>query len=344
MNREIRLSASVIVCFMLLMALPAVSAARPSENPGNSNPPGYPYTPPDIDVDLESLNRGPDFVSIPSIGKVLWVPDDYPTIQAAIGAAKSGYTVLVAPGEYLGTVLLKRGVTLMSEAGPEVTTINGCGAWSVVLGADQSAIIGFTITNGWWGVNCWARSPLVQNNIIKNTYAMGVNFWASRPTISNNLITNTLQGMGGWWSAPRIINNTIAEVEYGMWLGECSGRVLNNIIASNIYGIAGGEHLRITKPPRSKRSISDAVKIDRNILWGNLADYWDIEPDSRNISADPGFVGDGDFRLAAGSPCIDAGRSVGSLREDLDGNPRAVDGDGVGNPGIDLGAFEFQGA
>ena len=83
-------------------------------------------------------------------------------------------------------------------------------------------------------------------------------------------------------------------------------------------------------------------------------------PDANgNFNANPMFVdaSNGDYRLAAGSPAIDAGNSFGllgsvdviTLLEDFDGNVRNLDDTDTPNTGvpawelnIDLGAFEFQ--
>ena len=61
-----------------------------------------------------------------------------------------------------------------------------------------------------------------------------------------------------------------------------------------------------------------------------------------NQNGDPQFVdaAGGDYRLAEGSPCIDAGANQGWMAGalDLGGGERIVDGT------VDMGAFEFQGA
>jgi hypothetical protein len=59
-------------------------------------------------------------------------------------------------------------------------------------------------------------------------------------------------------------------------------------------------------------------------------------------AAAPGFVGAGDYRLAAGSPLIDAGNPAAPAAgaTDLAGLARALDGDGDCTPRRDIGAYE----
>lgn len=68
--------------------------------------------------------------------------------------------------------------------------------------------------------------------------------------------------------------------------------------------------------------------------------FWDPGgPDN-----DPQTWEDNDYRLAAGSPCIDAGdpNYVAQPGEtDLDGRHRVWDGDSEGTPRVDMGAYEF---
>ncbi|MCB9766607.1 MAG: hypothetical protein H6752_00295 [Candidatus Omnitrophica bacterium] len=64
-----------------------------------------------------------------------------------------------------------------------------------------------------------------------------------------------------------------------------------------------------------------------------------------NIEGDPLFVDpeNGDYRLRASSPCIDAGTKV-EVATDLAGNPRPIDVAGRGHEGenaYDMGCYEF---
>ena len=87
------------------------------------------------------------------------------------------------------------------------------------------------------------------------------------------------------------------------------------------------------------------------LRYCNVQGGW---PGTGNIDDDPLFVdpNNGDFRLQAGSPCIDAGNNwaiVVLTDIDLDGNPRFADDKATTDSGcgvpviVDMGAYEFQG-
>ena len=140
-------------------------------------------------------------------------------------------------------------------------------------------------------------------------------------------------------------------------------QIVNCTFSDNAAGTEGGA-LRVVDLA--------IVDVDNSILWGNTPDeisffeaappeisYCDIEGGWEfggvgNIESNPMFVdpGNGDYRLSAGSPCIDAADNFavpkGGLKGDLDGNPRFVDdpktkdtGNGEA-PIVDMGAYEFQ--
>lgn len=96
-------------------------------------------------------------MSAPAAAVTLRVPDEIPTIQAAMDSASAGDTVLVAAGVYTGSHnrnLTPRGKDLVvrSEDGPEATVINcmvGGRGFLFKDGETRDALLeGFTITYG----------------------------------------------------------------------------------------------------------------------------------------------------------------------------------------------------
>ena len=98
----------------------------------------------------------------------------------------------------------------------------------------------------------------------------------------------------------------------------------NNIIVGNKYGLS---------------CMRCRQRYSNNLVWGNHTDFVrDAGPGNGDVNRDPRFVnpGEGDYRLSADSPAIDAGRDAG---EPLDAAGSARAGDGP-----DIGAFEFGAA
>ena len=88
-----------------------------------------------------------------ALADTIHVPDDYPTIQAAINAAVDGDEIIVHPGTYLEQIdFLGRAIWLHSSDGPDLTTIDANETGSVVScvsGEGPATVLeGFTITGG----------------------------------------------------------------------------------------------------------------------------------------------------------------------------------------------------
>ncbi|HHX27957.1 MAG TPA: DUF1565 domain-containing protein, partial [Firmicutes bacterium] len=75
----------------------------------------------------------------------------YDTIQEALDNARDGDTILVGSGEYFGSIVIDKSITLRSTNGPEETILNGNHAsehyYMVNIKANNVTVDGFTITN-----------------------------------------------------------------------------------------------------------------------------------------------------------------------------------------------------
>ena len=81
-----------------------------------------------------------------------YVPDDFPSITAAIGAAQSGDEILVRPGDYPENLdFMGKQLSLRATQGASVTTISGGAADTLIYlsGCPQGTeVVGFTLTGG----------------------------------------------------------------------------------------------------------------------------------------------------------------------------------------------------
>ncbi|MHC4944807.1 MAG: right-handed parallel beta-helix repeat-containing protein, partial [Planctomycetota bacterium] len=195
-------------------------------------------------------------LSVPflAFSATIYVPDDYPTIQAGIDAAVDGDTVLVAAGTYLENIdFLGKAITVKSGEGPAVTTIDGGHPvnpdyGSVVTFANDegwnSVIEGFTITNGtgtkvatdnWMGggIYCKYSSPTISGNIIVGNqvseFGFGGGIYGSSPTIQGNIVALN--------SALGVNHSGGGGINLG---GDDAPVVRNNLIIGNSAGREGG--------------------------------------------------------------------------------------------------------
>ena len=284
-------------------------------------------------------------------GRIILVPQDWPTIQQGVSMAFSGDTVLVSPGIYNETVYMREGVKLIGT-NKENTIISGMGEYYVIKGADNSQISGFTIKNGFHGINCGVNyppgSPEISDNIITEVdYAITVGGGAA-PTIRNNLVTNVGGGIVSRSGSPIIKNNIFCDsTDTAIELLDGShAMIINNVIDS--VGPFGGWGIYIGSTADTatiKNNIftnldvginnpdSSSISFSYNNFWTVACEYrnggyWGPANGVGDLSVDPVFVDSGshDYHLQSGSLCINAG----------DPNPVYNDPDDTRN---DMGAY-----
>ncbi len=185
----------------------------------------------------------------PAKARTIIVPDEYPTIQAAINAANDGDTVSVRSGTYLESVSVRRSIRLVGWS-PHTTKIDGEKDLALAITADDVSVSGFTLASSklregdpspheedlfivWVeGSNCvisnnivqgvaetrWVTGILlvscsnnnVENNRIRDLHTDGVRIWLSNSNvIRNNVINNTSLGINVVTSQSNAIEGNI---------------------------------------------------------------------------------------------------------------------------------------
>jgi len=180
---------------------------------------------------------------IPTIAQTetITVPDDYPTIQAAINAASSRGTIYVRNGTYYENLVVNKSVSLIGEA-ESSTIIDGNFTGNVVkVTSSKVSISEFTITysagyptsdqntNGIFLDNI-SDCNITENNIENNEEGILLSHCFNDSICRNNITANSGAGiLLDSSSNNNICRNNIAN----NWGGICIGGSFNNNIVGN---------------------------------------------------------------------------------------------------------------
>jgi hypothetical protein len=216
--------------------------------------------------------------------RVLWVPDSFQTIQAAINAATDFDTIRVRDGMYYETLnLFGKGIWIESEHGAMTCTVHGLGLTNVFFVPPSqvpATIRGFTLTEAFFLIFLDDGAQVnMYNNLVVSDY----------PPDSSNALVRT-GSVGG-----RLLNNLFSGATYGLQLFNFLGNVENNIIR-NAWD-AGLFNATLSGNP---------VVHGYDLFWNNGRDYSRFEPGIGDIHADP-LLDLANGLVLPGSPAIDAG-------------------------------------
>ena len=216
-----------------------------------------------------------------------------------------------------------------------------------------------------------AGTVKVTRNVITANAGGGISMNAAgSPTISRNTITaNGGGGIAGVnQSDALIVNNVVAQngyhgIDWSVPFGTRGPIIANNTIVANSLSaifvdgftrsmhvfnnilVGTGNQTVVNCPGSFFEKDPPILEFNDVISTGTGSRYGGVCSDtgvSGNISVDPLFSGDSDFRLQLGSPAIDAGTSIGAPPSDLEGNPRPRDGNADSVASWDMGAYEYQ--
>ncbi len=237
---------------------------------------------------------------------VLYVPDEFPTIQSAIDWAYEGATIIVADGIYTGEGnrdidYMGKEITVRSESGPENCIID-CqtlgGGFFFHSGETVNSIIdGFTITNSWWsGISCRESSPIISNCNISNCSADHGGGIECRDnscaTITNCNIISNIAGHGGGIACTygsnatinncTIIGNLGGDAAGGIWCSYSTIALTNCSVIGNVGAQDGGG----ISCQEATLTATNCTFVDNSAPKGNFLAcvFWHDDPSYINIS------------------------------------------------------------
>lgn len=243
------------------------------------------------------------------------------SIQSAVDAAADDDLVLVAAGTFAGGISVGRDVTVRG-AGAGKTVVDGNDSARCFSLAGKATVVGMTLTRGnsGGGQGGGVYGGTVSNCVlIGNSSAHGPGGGVYGATLYNCTLSgnSSVGGPGGGANESFLYNCLLTGNSSGGGPGggACGGALYNCTLSGNSSGGGPGGGVA-------------GSSIYNSIIYPDEA----AGPQFSCWTADPKFVGGGDFSLRPDSPCINAADASTATSKDYLGNPRNTP---------DIGAFEF---
>jgi len=167
-------------------------------------------------------------ISVKASSNVIYVPDDYPTIQEAINNANQRDTVFVRNGTYYENVVVNTTVSLIGE-NRNTTIIDGNRTGTVIrVVANNVNIGGFTIQKSGYGIRIEPEPTIIWYEGIYIDHACGTN-------ISHNIIASNGYGIRLNYSNGNIItgNNILSNWDGIIVQSSNKNTLMNNSCSNN---------------------------------------------------------------------------------------------------------------
>jgi len=172
--------------------------------------------------------------------KTIRVPQDEPDMRMALRNAYYGDTVLVYPGKYRVQERVRSGVTVISAAGKDSTTLWNR-RWHILLLNDcdmETLVSGFTFEGR--GSNacvvCSSGAPVITDNIFLDSWD-GLGLYRSNAFVKGNKFSGCNRGIHMDEANPEILENEIVRNPNGISLISSAPVIARNLIKSNGRGI-----------------------------------------------------------------------------------------------------------
>ncbi len=261
--------------------------------------------------------------------------------------------------------------------GGYASTIRNCVlSWNgtAVVGNPQSCptLEGCDIANNFMGVFAYSQSPaiidcrifdnegagvfgqsstiVVRNSSFSGNYGAGVDLVGGQIAIANSVVEgNTSTGIRLYGAQASIhnctvVNNLSDNFGGGVYAGGYTDPIYIDIVNCILWGNQGLQDTQVAVNSVGVLVLDLAYS---NVEYGQAGvkalGQSQLNWGLGNIALDALFVAPGNHHLRPTSPCVDAGAPTAyyANQRDLDGDPRAWDGNGDGTARADIGADEF---